>query len=64
LNRQGKEALAGGDWEGFGRAQAELERLLERLERETPGTTAEAGSAGAPDAAGTPGAIANPNANR
>jgi uncharacterized membrane protein (UPF0182 family) len=34
LNRQGKEALTEGDWEGFGRAQAEIERLLESLERE------------------------------
>ncbi|MDR1206675.1 MAG: UPF0182 family protein [Peptococcaceae bacterium] len=60
LNRQGKEALAGGDWEGFGRAQAELERLLELLARETPG-------ADVPGAAETPAvaeAAGNPAADR
>jgi hypothetical protein len=42
LNRQGKDALADGDWEGFGRAQAETERLLEQMGREADAADADA----------------------
>jgi uncharacterized membrane protein (UPF0182 family) len=53
LNRQGKDALAGGDWEGFGRAQAEMERLLEQMSREADAAANAADTDAAADAANT-----------